>query len=84
MMKTKERIFETDPLSEKTISGEKISVSIGSDDKEKSSSQDLNFFRKNRLRGNNNVSYRNSLENFEKNRSKTKYPFIVDWQIPET
>jgi len=83
-MKNKDDIFETDLLSEKTISGYSVSISVGSNDKKQSSRPDLNSYRGNGLHRNNDVSYPISLENFEKNGYKTKYPFIVDWQMLET
>lgn len=83
-MKTKDGIFKTYLLSEKTITGKTMNILVGRNDKEQSPSPDSNSYKRNRLHGNNDVSYRNFLEYFEKNRSKTKYPFIVDWQMSDT
>lgn len=42
-----------------------------------------NLFESNKLNTDNKVHKKNLSENLEKIREESKYPFVVDWQIPE-
>lgn len=81
-MKTKDKVFSDEKQPENKVSRKVSSFSRESSERDQSPITDVNSFRNEGLRTDNESSTNNPPGNFEKIQKESKYSFVVDWQIP--